>query len=127
MEFTQEELDELEAYLQTHPPNAPSKSSIPHENNNEEEEIEKELEKFLDEMSRSPSANTIPQPQNTLWDPEAVYYDLQGNIIYQPPKHIQTDLSALFESTMNIASTTCTPYYNGSPMTHYQESIPICR
>lgn len=121
MEFTQEELDELEAYLQTHPSNIPFKSSI------EEEEIEKELEKFLDEMNRSPSTTTVPQPRNTLWDPEAVYYDLQGNIIYQPSKHIQTDLSSLFESTMNIASTTYTPYYDGSPMSYYQESIPLCR
>lgn len=125
MEFTQEELDELEAYLQTHPPNITSKSK-PNENPTEEDEIDQELEKFLDESSRSPSISASPS-RGASWDPEAVYYDLQGNIIYQPPKHVQTDLSALFESTMNIAPTTYTPCYAEPPVPYYQGSIPICR
>jgi hypothetical protein len=114
-EFTQEELDALEAYLfQGNSGNNPGNL-----NESEDDEIDRELDKFLHDIdAKTPPIEPLVaghvqyQESHPAWDPEAVYYDLQGNVIYEPPKHLQSDLSDLFGSNMSFDSASESSIYD---------------
>lgn len=94
MEFTEEELQELEMYLSSNchyipgasPSPGPHAQALPrdaHLHASDEEDYE------YDAFENSHN-----------WDPEAIYYDLNGNVIYQPSA--QKDLSDVLSESLRL-------------------------